>query len=564
MPSTHNLVNLCTVLVEDMLGQFGAKIVLLLLQLGRLSAKDIARRTKFPLSAVKRALVSLVHMRLVLSWSDPNQWTATFYEADPKNIYRLMWIGQAPVQMKQELAHQPVPQPIDQGLDSVLSDFIANDHFSIEHYLAQRPDAMEKLQRLMQFGYLVPLHEFEFWPLKDIRQQSIAKHTRSINKDPTTLALSENAKKNLIDTAVKRDLDEMHATRLAGSKGVASVANLTPDTILTVNYERFLLTERRKELVKFVDDRVGSVTAQVYDAVLQCVEHGRNMVQRELERVPMPANTVNSTEVLRKLQALATPLDLAGAFIGEQDAVQVKPEPTDELPERGHKRMKSKIGSISVTPVASLSPLELVNQHLRLLENCNIAFLRRVGDVNGGEWFVPMADLIEDLQRFTFDDIVTELLGAPAARILRVVREYQKMDEKVLSQTSLLQSNELRIHTNNLEYFGFVDLQEVPRSNDRAPGRNIYLWFHRPTWAYTRLVEQLYGAMNKTYQRILDLRTRHKALLAKLTRVDVAGHEDELLTAQEKAELAEYSQAEQQLWAKQEQLDRHVRIFCYY
>lgn len=537
-----------------MLGQVGAQIVLTLLQVGRLSAKELTKATNFPYSAVKRALVSLVHMRLVLYWEGPNQWGPVYYRADTTNIYRLIWAGQVSAQLKEQTQKDE--------LGPVLLDFITNGHFSIEGYIEKNPEAREKLEQLLQTGYLVPLHEFEFWPEEDIKQQSITKHFREVNKDPSTLSLTDNAKKQMVDAAVKRDLDNMEATRQAGSKGLVTAASHDEKFVLAVNYERFLLTERRKELVQLVDDRIGSITAQVYDAVLECSEHGRSLFQRDKERVPMPGNIVNSSEILLKLESRKEPVNLESAFIAETQNDEVKTEP--DAPARGHKRMKSKIGSISVTPAAALTPLELVNQHLRLLEKAGFAFLRRVGDLHGGEWFVPMSDLLADLRRHTFDEIVSELLGASAARILRVVREYSKIDEKALSQTSLLQSNDLRIHTNNLEYFGFIDLQEVPRSNDRAPGRNIYLWFHRPKWAYSRLVEQIYGAIAKTYDDIFALRAKHKTLLAKLTRVDVAGHEDELLTAQEKVELAEYTSQEQQLWVKQEKLDRHVRIFCYY
>jgi DNA-directed RNA polymerase III subunit RPC3 len=203
-----------------------------------------------------------------------------------------------------------------------------------------------------------------------------------------------------------------------------------------------------------------------------------------------------------------------------------------------------------------------VNRHLELLSDSgSVRFLRKSGNKGGGEWFVPYAELILDLKRVTYDDIISRKCGVVAARLLRIIREKGKVDEKMLSEQALLQPKGMRKMLAELQTIGALDLQEVPRGNDRAAVRSFYFWFHRPDYAYSLLLLDMYKSMTRLYQRLLFERRQHSILLAKCGREDVKGRENELLSEQELRDLQKVRHREQVLLIQIFRIDSLVRIF---
>ncbi|PKK75818.1 hypothetical protein RhiirC2_735627 [Rhizophagus irregularis] len=85
----------------------------------------------------------------------------------------------------------------------------------------------------------------------------------------------------------------------------------------------------------------------------------------------------------------------------------------------------------------------------------------------GGMYIIRYNEICESLKKEIFEDVIMEKYGFKGVRIVRLLYEKSKLDEKAVKARQKL---------TELMSGGFVQIQEVPRSADRAPSRTFYLW----------------------------------------------------------------------------------------
>lgn len=558
--ATQEFAELCVLLVNDFYGPVAAKLMEILLQAENLSSKELARRSKLPHTTVLRSLVSLVQNRYVQYWTKPKSMKHTTYSANPSQIYSLVWSGQF-----LEVVLEENPDLGDEAA-AVLKTLVTHGHMRksniIKHHCSLK-DAQEVIVELARRNILTEVHQYDFWLHSDLMNHLMAEQHRLIGADARTLALSEVNKKLQVASMASAELNrlkELHAKQ-------QSSLSAELDAVYAVNYSQFLIYMRRRELVALAARLVGSVSAKVYEQLLMASE--RNIRGLHEKRIAGPDTTVSSASLSEALKDT----DLASAFVNEGFVEEgglmkrpvVKEDP--DAPASDIKRAKLNSGRpVPILHTEKISPhdlshVELVSKHLLLLENSSVAFVIRVGDADGGHWFVPYDKAVEDLRRVTFDDVVVNSFGGESARIIRMVRETGMVDEKTLSQSTLLQQNAIRLHVSNFLSLGFLDLQEIPKGNDRVPGRSFFLWFHRAQWAHKRMTLQLYQLFAESYKTIANLRKEHATLLGKLDRLDVRDQQEEFLTNAEKDELRRVNEAQLKIYADNCMYDRFIRIF---
>lgn len=123
-----------------------------------------------------------------------------------------------------------------------------------------------------------------------------------------------------------------------------------------------------------------------------------------------------------------------------------------------------------------------------------------------------------------------------------------------------MKQRDIRSKLLSLHDAGHIQLQEVPKSLDRHPNRTIFLWSFEPERAYNLLLNDTYKGMARAIQRLEREMDARKSLLAKATRTDVIGKEDEFLNKEEKAELAKIRNIQEKMWAQIFRMDRQVLI----
>jgi len=122
------------------------------------------------------------------------------------------------------------------------------------------------------------------------------------------------------------------------------------------------------------------------------------------------------------------------------------------------------------------------------------------------------------------ENVIRERHGNDAVRLVRVLLDHSKMDEKHLAKVAMMTSKEVRPMLASLSGEGLVTLQDVPKGNDRNPNRTFYLWYIDLDKAFAALTRILLKTQFNTI-----VRHEHEAsepllrsILEKCERSDVA------------------------------------------
>ncbi|KAK9447281.1 RNA polymerase III subunit RPC82-domain-containing protein [Limtongia smithiae] len=407
----------------------------------------------------------------------------------------------------------------------------------------------------------------------------------------------------------KHSASSSHHKKSRSNDAQAAETVVNESAVLAVNHDKFIVHMRAQLLTQLVAQRIGNVTAAVYKQVLDCMDAKIFRCQ------PHTSVTVSSLEVSR---ALNSEVNLACAIVSmsnrkrsrsrsrsqshssSRSAKRVKRSKhsddgddsdssrdnsmSDDSTRRSKKKKKPQIVSSnsesgsgsnsnahsdseesedSEDEAGSNSRIEHVNLHLSLLAlSQTMPFLTRIGSKGGGEWTIDFNVLSARARELEYESFIRRKFGNIAVRLLRIVRQHGRIDEKQLAQLALLPAKDIRSHLMAMHEIGALDLQEVPRGADRAPSKTFYLWFHKPESAYALMVQALLRTMARCYSRIIEERTRRPGIMSKLMRSDMQGDEGEAtLTAAEKDEIKRVRNAELRLFSQITRLDKLVVVF---
>ncbi|TIC04127.1 hypothetical protein E3Q17_00594 [Wallemia mellicola] len=163
-------------------------------------------------------------------------------------------------------------------------------------------------------------------------------------------------------------------------------------------------------------------------------------------------------------------------------------------------------------------------------------FLQKAG--SSKEYHVCYETVCARIKRSLVDSLVKEQFGDEAARIINIVLEKGKLEEKHISTIGLLSMKETRETIGKLQTSGLLQLQEVPKSADRAVHRTFYLWYVDLPKAYLGLSAKLYKTIANLIERKQRERKIRADVLARADRKDVR-EDSSLLAKSDKDRLEE-------------------------
>ncbi|KAK9366151.1 RNA polymerase III subunit RPC82-domain-containing protein [Lipomyces kononenkoae] len=592
---------LVVLLLRDIYGDIAAAVVDTLLKYGRLTIQLISRYSKLPISTIQRVLVPLVQNRFVLYWVDDKAGgdNAT-YVAWTRNIYNIVRSG---VFVSFVLDRFPDTA----GAPDIVKNLLLYGHFRVSDYLtpqlpSQAAASKSAAALLLQHKLLTTLRSHEFHPESDLYMRIFKRRLAAI---PRSKAVSEakrevqaHAEATEEFTVLKRIHDDVNDGLVAATNGSSnsikrghSLTDTSPSktvddsAVLALNHDKFVVLMRAQILVQLVSKRIGTVTAAVYRQVLDCMEP---RLFRCVDNTDKAIN-VTSLEILRNLDP---DLDLGRAVTEGSNKKRSRSSSS-----RASKRQKRDHGTDNSASesdesiegnnisdhhfneedvddeddedhiydsAADNSRIEQLNLHLSMLScNHNLPFIKRVGNKGGGEWTIDFDTLTARVRELEYDKLITQKQGAIACRLLRIIRDKGRIDEKQLARIALLPPKDIRAQLTALHEIGCLDLQEVPRGTDRAPSRTYYLWFHKPKSAYALMTQAVAKTMVRCYERIIEERARGRrpTIMTKLLREDVRRDEANMLTPAEREELRRVRGTEERFTAHMAKLDKLVLIF---
>jgi RNA polymerase III subunit RPC82/TFIIE alpha subunit len=195
---------------------------------------------------------------------------------------------------------------------------------------------------------------------------------------------------------------------------------------------------------------------------------------------------------------------------------------------------------------------ECIEQQLQILSEEESPFISHNAS---GKWIIDVQSFRHRLLKAELFHYIRNRFGLTALRIIRILADKGKVDEKWLQEIGLLSAKDLRQSLANLHSNGFIELQEIPREPQRQPNRTIFLWFFDLERAQKVLLDNIYKSMARLLQRIKLERRRLRSTLDKVERSDVKGNEESLLAPEELTVLKQWRKRECWLLAELGRLD---------
>lgn len=481
------------------------------------------------------------------------------------------------------------------------------------------PPSLASLKKVMgdllKSRYLIQVQGFHMHPETDVINDIRAKITKQVKESHG--AMSDLKLKKLVDGQLKAKLREMavgDTSENAGMKkrmatveattlkrpskraklsttfedvsGKEAVWEIDESIVVRVNHEKFLILFRNKELVAFSERRLGKTTAQVYgqllkgleDKILRCQdsidtdEDDAIDAQKKFKLSTLELSRTFDKDLELDNSIAAVPKNITNGKKRAHDdddmgindrngAVNGIDDEEDQDDDEDVDEWAQDEQEMNPETAAKKRRMGIIKEHLDLLAQDSYHFVKSEGNRGLGEWSVDFGGLMKILKQVEMEKIIEQRFGGVGLRLLRILQEKGKLDEKQLATIALRKSTSIRSTLSSLQEAGHLELQEVPKTADRAASRTIFLWYFDPDRARLNVLHDLYKALTRTLQRITHERSEVQPLLEKAERTDIAGKEEHYLSKAELRAIARFRVVEEKLLGQVGRLDRQVMIF---
>ncbi|KAJ1950898.1 RNA polymerase III subunit C82 [Linderina macrospora] len=202
---------------------------------------------------------------------------------------------------------------------------------------------------------------------------------------------------------------------------------------------------------------------------------------------------------------------------------------------------------------------EIVLALLEVVSSDRSGMVRKLEERGAGQFVVDFSNAATALRDQCIDALVHEKFGSLHARTVRILRDKQKLDEKVIAQAVMLPIAQCREKLHDLALEGIIDTLEIPRTADRNPSRMFYLWFINSEKQVRNALRMAFEGIANAMARLDYEVTARDTLTAKANRDDVIANPD-LLTEGERDELAKLEATALRLQVACVRLDRMLLV----
>lgn len=378
--------------------------------------------------------------------------------------------------------------------------------------------------------------------------------------------------------------------------------------MLRINHDKFSVVARNHQFVELAEKYIGEATSKVYAEVLRKLEPQLRKCREELTSAEDPdeidLGTLPQVSTQDLVALLKDGSELAAA-IGVIDSAKIDLTLTDHRKKERRKKSTDLDAANAITVVGHVSsdeneddydsansdiqseaesisslsyssPSKDINspssanraamaalrQHLLLLCEHPHQFLHHVSRnaTVSEKWAVNFSALSSTLLDVALTQTISTRFGPLATRLINILSVKGKLDEKTLTTLGLLNQKAMRALLTAMHQAGYLQLQEIPRDNNRQPSRTLFLWYWDADRAGARLLEESYAAMSRHVRRARVERERVRETVEKATRTDVVGREDEFLGEGERHALGVWRAKEERLWGQVGRLDEVVAM----
>ncbi|KAJ3572802.1 hypothetical protein NP233_g2846 [Leucocoprinus birnbaumii] len=526
-----NTARLCSEIIYTHFGPLTAQIVSILLTRGRLPLPQIVRYTQLKPRTVRASILVLVQHNIL--WHAKSDDGTEVFEVNVDECLMRLRFGKA-VFLAQQLFGQAggeiVQIVLDHGklrLRDMLSLLGIHDSKSVAVYRGAA-------HKLVAGAYLKPSTILSHVSPKDKQIKYEAEEKAKISGFPTAKELREA--KQVADARLKREEEEAeraglkrkaveHPVHRGRKRKIEETEEIAVDETIyfRVNFDKFNVHIRNDLIVDAARKRYNEGTAIVLRGVLKMTENSqKNVSEVRSEPVSVPSITMHLSEE----DGLAR-----GLIVDEK-------RPSNAT------CIKEYLGMLSCgdnpTPAGKAASFVSFSS-----SKVQVEF-----DVVGRR-----------LRRHILESVTRERHGNEGVRILRLLMNTGKMDDKQISKIVMMAGKDVRSLLAALATDSLTSTQEVPKSADRNPTRTFYLWYVDQHKAFSTILGQVYKTLynismrRRAEQDIPEV----KAVLEKRERSDVR-QDESLLTRLERELINEWEGKLQKLTALEMRVEETLFI----
>lgn len=520
---------LCVQIVRSHFGPLTANVSSALLTRGRLSLAQLIRYTMMKPRTVRAAILVLVQQNIL--WHSNTEEEGEMLEFNTLECLMRIRFGRFVWQAEQLFGPS--------GAEIV--------QLILDHGKLQSPDIIERLAiqnpknsslysqtlyKLISGAYLKPSTLLSHHSPRDKRIKYEAEEKAKITGFPTAKELREA--QETAEARLKREEEEAESVGLKRkpkdlishrpSKKKATEEDMVDDSVyFRVNFDKFNTYIRNKLIEMAAGERFNRSAAVVMRAALQTTGSRQKSVS---DARSDPTSTAAIAMLISDDDDLSTGL-----------VASTKKASSASL-------VKDYLGLMSA--VDNPTPAGKAASFISLIDN---------------KVYVEFEIVSKRLRRRVLEAVARERHGDDGVRIVRLLLDIGKMDEKQIAKVAMMPNNVVRPLLAALSSDFLISTQEVPRSADRNPTRTFYLWHVDLHKAYSALL----GHLHKTLYNIGMRRQAEqeeptvKAVLAKRARTDVAQDEN-LLSRMERDVLKEWETKREKLTVLEMRVEEAVFI----
>ncbi|KAJ7090224.1 hypothetical protein B0H15DRAFT_837649 [Mycena belliarum] len=522
---------LCTQIIRSQFGPLTANVASILLTRGRLTLPQIVRLTSLKPRTVRASILVLVQHNVL--WHAQTEDEGEVLEVNVEECLLRLRFGRFVSQAGQlfgDAGAQIVQLILDHGKlrpPDIVSELSLGDAKAANVY-------SQAIHALVTAAYLKPSTILSHVSPRDKRIRYEAEEKAKIAGFPTAKELREaretaearlkREEEEAEKVGLKRKAKEQKGPRSAKRKAAEEEDIVDPTVYFRVNCDKFNIHVRNTLIVKAVKERFNDGAALVLDTTLKVTESKQKNV---LDVRTEPVSVSNIAVSLSDQEELASGLILKTKNPSNAACI------------------KDYLGMLSCAdnPTAA---------------GRAAAFL----SFGASKVQVEFETVCKRLRRRVLESVTRERHGPEGVRILRLLLDTGKMDEKQISKVVMIPGKDVRPLLALMSAESLISTQEVPKSADRNPSRMFYLWHVDLQKAYSVILGNLY----KTLYNIGGRRQAEqeepmlKAVLEKRERSDVSQDEAGLMSRLELDMIKEWEAKQEKLTVLEMRVEESVFI----
>jgi len=524
-------VRLCEQIVRSQFGPLTADVASVLLTRGRLPLPQIARFTGLKPRTVRAAILVLVQHNIL--WHAQSDDDGEVFEMNMGECLmrlrfgRYVWeadqlFGKAGADIVQLILDNGKLRPPD-----IISRLSIYDPVKAPAMYSQ------SLHKLVDGCYLRPSTVLSHISPRDKRIRYEAEEKSKISGFPTAKELRQA--KETAEARLKREEEEAEqigmkrkAKDQSGRPSKRKAADedmVNEDVYFRVNYEKFNVHMRNQLIENAATERFNESAGLVMRATLKAT------VAKQIRLTDVRTDPTSFANIVMQL---SEDDDLSAGLV-----LQSSKKP---------------------------STMTLIKDYLGILASAdNPTPAGRAASfvsLTGSKVQVEFEIVCRRLRRRILETVTRERHGDDGVRIVRLLLDTGKMDEKQISKVGMMANKDVRPLLSAMSADSLISLQEVPKSADRNPTRTFYLWYVDLQKAYSVLLDHLYKTLYNIAMRrqAEEEEPAIKAVLQKRQRSDVSQDEERLLTRNEREVLAQWEKKREKLTVLEMRIEEAVFV----